>query len=125
MSRVRIALVLFGLFGLGTSMACGGMGDISLPTAEITAPWKDMNLPVDDGNVLYSNDSTLTVNYKGDKVEKLGPKYIKAIAKSGYKKQTDNSANGIVAATFKGKGANISLAITHSTGNTVVAVTKQ
>jgi len=122
MSRVRFFVLLLGLLGIGTSLACGGMGDISLPSAELTDPWKSMDLPIGDGTVIFSDKSTVTVQYKGNKVDEMGKKYTKAIASKGWKKQNESKSGDTIAVVFQHKKkGNCSLAVTSAMGNTMVA----
>ncbi len=125
MSRVRVFILLLGLFGIGTSLACGGMGDISLPSADLTDPWKGMDMPIDDGTVLYSDASTLSVQYTGNKVKEVAPKFIKAFEKAGFKKQNESESGDTIAVVFQKDGKNCSVAITTAMGNTMVAASIQ
>ncbi len=114
-----------GSFLALASLACSGMPtSIPMPTAELTAPWKGMDLPIGAGNVLMSDESMLSVQYSGDKVKKLKGGYVKAIKGSGFKQLADGSSNGNVAVTFQNKKKKtMALGITSGAGNTLVALT--
>jgi hypothetical protein len=124
MTRVRFFILLLGLIGVGTSLACGGAGEIALPSAELTEPWTKMNLPTKDGTVLVSTSTSLSVQHKGEKVSEIADKYIAAIEKAKFKKQHETKGDS-VAVTFKGKKGNCSLAVTAAAGNTLVAIAMQ
>jgi hypothetical protein len=124
MTKVRFFLLLLGLLGIGTSLACGGAGEITLPSAELTEPWTKMNLPTKDGTVLASTSTSLSVQHKGEKVADIADKYISAIEKAKFKKQQETKGD-TVAVTFKGKKGNCSMAVTAVAGNTLVAITMQ
>jgi len=125
MTRIRFFILLLGLMGIGTSLACGGMGDIAIPSAELTAPWTKMNLPIGDGTVLVSTDKALTVQYDGEKVTAVADKYIAAVEKAKFKKQNESKGDDTVAVVFKGKKGMCNLAVTTAMGNTLVAMTMQ
>ena len=124
MTRFRFLILLLGLLGIGTSLACGGVGDISIPSAELTEPWTKMNLPIGDGTVIASNDTTLSVQYDGEKVAEIADKYIAAIEKAKFKKQNESKGD-TVAVVFKGKKGTCNLAVTTAMGNTIVGMTMQ
>ena len=125
MSRIRIFVLLLGLFGIGTSLACGGLADFELPSAELTDPWKAMGVPVADGTVLLSDANTLTVQYKGDKADEMIKKYTKVIVKAGFKKGNESKSGDTTAVVFSGKKGSLSLVASKALGNTMVAATIQ
>ena len=59
------------------SLACSGlptdMGGITLPSADLTEPWSGLDLPLDGGNVLHSDGTSLSVQFEGEKVDKVPP----------------------------------------------------
>ena len=119
-SSIRTALVVFGLSGgLMMSLACSG-ANFSMPSAELTSPWDELNLPLKDGTVLYSDSSALSVSYSGNQVKELAPKYAKALKKAGYKETVNLDADDSWVLGGEKDGKKISLSLSHANDMTIM-----
>lgn len=119
-------LVCVGALALGTLACGGGSVDLSEYSVAMTAPWDGMDLPTSDGNVIYSDDATLSLNYNDSPdAEALAKEYSAAIEKKGWTKDIDSSIAGAVSVNFKkdGKTLVLNVASAPAVGITTVSMT--
>lgn len=80
--RTILAVAALGLF----SLACGGSSDMggggagySLPSVAMCAPFSDLSLPVDDGNVISCSENAVSIQYNSGDKKALFDKHYNAI----------------------------------------------
>ena len=123
--KFRTALVI-AFLGL-TSLACGGGGgsaDLSAYSVPLSDPWTGMSLPIDNGSVLYSDSTTVTITYSGGSVTDLAGKYEAAAKAGGWSETFKNSDNGMVTVTYSKDSSTLTLAVMEAAGTTTVSMTK-
>ncbi len=122
MHRVSRRVMVLG--GLATLACIGPLGTPEPYQTELTAPWAQMSLPVQGGDVVFSNELLLNVHHPEDRVAALQAAYGTAIEASGYKKALDTSAEDMISVTFEGHGARLALGILEGEGKTTVSITR-
>lgn len=127
---MRIRTVAAGVVLLASILACGGStsGDFSSdPFSEnfmdMTAPWTEMGLP-SGGTVIYSDDTTLSMNHSGGTPESLASDYSASIEANGWTMEYDLSSDGTYNKTYKQGSETLVLSVLDSAGDTIVALTK-
>ena len=106
-------VVAFSTFVL-TALACAGAGGVPL-----TEPWTGLDLPVDGGNVLHSDESTFTIQYSGNQVKTLGPKYRDAFEKAGWEQVAEVENSGNYTISYKHDGKTVGVGISSAAGDTI------
>ena len=113
--------------GLAT-LACGGgsvnQSDLSAYSVPLTAPWTDMSLPIDDGSVLYSDGTSVTITYAGGAVADLAGKYESAIKGQGWSETFRSDDAGMVTVTYSKDSSSLTLAVMEAMGTATVSLTK-
>ena len=75
------------LFACLSGLACLGGDDQAtapLGPVEVTEPWADMGLPVEEGFVSMSDARTLSVRFTGKTVEELTGQWYQSVERTGY-----------------------------------------
>jgi len=117
----RRALVIAGF----ATLACTGpLGKPAPFSTQLTAPWTEMSLPVQDGNVVFSDDAMLTVHHPEDRVAALTASYGTALEAMGFAKALDTSADDMTSITFEDDKATMALGILSGGGKTAVSITR-
>ncbi|MBT3223146.1 MAG: hypothetical protein HN348_29075 [Proteobacteria bacterium] len=119
-------LVCVGALALGTLACGGGPVDMSSYSVDMTAPWDGMDLPTSDGSVIYSDDTTLSLNYDdGADAAALAKEYTGAIEKQGWTKDIESATDDVVSVNFKkdGKTLVFNVASVPALGMTTVSLT--
>lgn len=118
--------VCIAFLGLG-ALACGGgssSGDLSAYSVPLTDPWTGMSLPIDNGSVLYSDGTTVTITYSGGSVNDLAGKYEGAIKGAGWSETFKSTDGGMVTVTYSKDGGTLTLAVMEAMGTATVSLTK-
>lgn len=105
-----------------TALACGGAG-VGAGGASLTAPWTDMNLPMDGATVMYSDSSTVSIQYKGERVSEIAGEYKGAFESGGWSQTVDIENDGNHVINYEKDGKTAAFGITSQGGNTIAGGT--
>jgi hypothetical protein len=115
------------------ALACGGGStdfdatDLStpsliVPSASLSAPWTDMGLPVEKGNVLWSDDKVVTIQYDSGAAKDHGDRFHKFFVDSGWTSTVDTVDGENRAMLFEKDGATASAAVSGMAGGVNVSI---
>jgi hypothetical protein len=115
------------------ALACGGGStdfdatDLSapsftVPSASLSAPWTDMGLPVEKGNVLWSDDKVVTIQYDSGSAKDHGDRFFKHFADSGWTSTVDTVDGENRAMLFEKDGTTASIAVSGMAGGVNVSI---
>lgn len=108
------------------SLACSGMVDMpGIPSASLSEPWSSMDLPVDGGNVLYSDEKSLSITYEGNQVKDLAGQFRKGLVGADWKKVAEVENDGSYVLNYKKDGKTVGVAVTFANGQTIAGLTMQ
>ena len=84
MTRQTATAILF--LGLSSLACLGGDDEAKAPLGpiEVTEPWADMGLPVEEGFVSMSDGRTISVRFTGKTVEELTGMWYQAVERTGF-----------------------------------------
>lgn len=77
----------------------------------LTPRWKDMRLPVDAATVTFSDAETVSLQHDGAAPEAISLRYVESLTKSGWSKEADTSAGGIVNQTWTKDTASLAFTV--------------
>lgn len=122
---MRQKLLVMALWLAGAA-ACEGMLSEQAPhyssTVPLTAPWQEMSLPVTEAVVTFSDATTMTAQHANHTPDAIAPKYIRALTTSGWAKEADTSAGGIVNQTWTKAGSSLAFTVMDHEGAAVVSL---
>jgi len=117
----RRAWILCGL----AALACAGpLGAPDSFVAELTAPWTEMALPLDDGRVVFCTDAMVTVHHPRQSVEALTAAYARALEAAGYVKRLDTSSDDMTSVSFDNDSSTLALGVLSSKSETIASITR-
>ncbi|MBN2800671.1 MAG: hypothetical protein JXX28_16125 [Deltaproteobacteria bacterium] len=125
---MKLRTVLAASFFALATLACGGGtssmdGDYTFDyTVDLTSPWTEMSLPLDDGKVILSADSSVAINYARpvSEMQEIYTSYVKA---QGYSETYSDDSMGTFTAIYEKDGKNLTLVVMESVGQTTVSMT--
>lgn len=112
--RTVFAAVTLGI----TALACTGGEAVDTQNDKLSSPWKEMNLPVGDGEILVNGSDVLLIGwetYDGG-LSALDASWTSAVEAAGYKQTENLTANGINAYLYNKGSSNIGLATLEEDG---------
>ncbi len=109
---------------LGCLVACGGRGAPEPYRAPLTEPWSALELPVDQGRVVFSDPSALTVFVDGGEVGPVAAAWSDALARAGYQAVAEVAGEDMAAATFDGADGVLALGVLSAPGRAEVSLTR-
>ena len=110
--------------GLACLACVGPLGPPPPYTAELTAPWTELGLPLGDGRVTFSSEDLLTVHHPRQSVEKLSAAYASALEASGMVRGLDTSSDDMTSVTFADASVTVALGVLSSKQETIVSLTR-
>ncbi|MBW1881607.1 MAG: hypothetical protein JRJ84_24885 [Deltaproteobacteria bacterium] len=129
---MRLVTPLVCFASLLLILACGGGTDLSgtdfsspsfvVPSSSLSAPWTDMGIPVEKGNVMWSDDSVVTIMYDSGSAKDHGDRFYKHFADSGWTSTVDTQEGENRAILFEKDGATASIAIGGMVGGVNVSI---
>jgi len=97
---------------VGWSLACAsGVPDPGPYRAEVTPPWSELQLPLSEGRVVYSDEAMITVHVDGGDVAGLTERWSQALTAAGLVLQADTSAADMTSITWADDTAVVALGI--------------
>jgi len=90
----------------------------------LTAPWTEMDLPIGQGSVTYSDATTLVVTYGDGPLRQMADRWEPSLTQAGWEKEYDVAGPDAVSMTFRGDGGQLSMAVVPTMGNTLVSISQ-
>lgn len=122
--RTALSIAFLGM----ATLACGGgstsTSDMSAYSVPLTDPWSGMSLPIDNGSVLFSSDTTVTITYEGGSVADLSSKYESAVKGLGWSETYKSTEGGMNTITYSKDGGSLTLNVMEAMGTATVSLTK-
>ena len=118
--KFRVALASIWLV---LALACGGSPPARY-SANLSAPWIEMGLPIGAGIITQSSPSMLLVDYEyeGASVAEIAQSWSQAITTTGWGEAANQSNSGVASYVFQRDGQSLSFAATETLGVVTIAL---
>lgn len=120
----RIGVMVAWLAGSGGCMFFEDAGPEHAASVPLTAPWVELGLPVDGGDVTLSEPESMSVRFGGASPEVAAAPFADALTAGGWSRESDTSVPGVVNQTWAREGTTLALSAMARDGVTVVSISR-
>jgi hypothetical protein len=123
---MKLRHLVFATSVVLTSLACGGLGGSAMtgmPSVSVAEPWSSMSLPIGDGNVVFSEATSMTIMYSSGTVADYAAQYESAITGAGWSQTYRSDDAGSITVLYSKDGQTMTLSVLESLGQPMVALT--
>ena len=98
---------------------------VKLPSiAALSAPWSTMNLPMEEGTVLHSDGSSMTVAYADYSAPRRAREFDAAIVSAGWQSTFQSDDGGMFSHTYSRNQETLTFSAMERAGRTTLSITR-